>query len=53
MSIQQQATDHAAQHATNVVGSKLATGMTYGGLVRVLRTDRGAGARPTPVAIDI
>ena len=31
MSIQQQATDHAAQHTTNVVGSKLATGMTYGG----------------------
>lgn len=31
MSIQQQATDHAVQHTTNFVGTKLATGMTYGG----------------------
>lgn len=31
MSIQQQATDHAVQHTTAFAGSKLATGMTYGG----------------------
>lgn len=53
MTLKQQATDQAVQNTTNFVSPKIATGMTYGGLVRVLRTDRGAGARPTPVAIDI
>ena len=31
MSIKQQATDQAVQHTTAFAGSKLATGMTYGG----------------------
>lgn len=31
MSIKQQATDHAVQHTTAFAGSKVATGMTYGG----------------------
>lgn len=31
MDIKQQATDQAVQHTTSIVGSKLATGMTYGG----------------------
>ena len=32
MTLKQQATDHAVQHATALAGSKVATGMTYGGL---------------------
>lgn len=31
MDIKHQATDQAVQHTTSIVGSKLATGMTYGG----------------------
>jgi heme exporter protein D len=31
MSFKQQATDQAVQHTSTFVGSKLATGMTYGG----------------------
>lgn len=31
MTLKQQATDQAVQHTTTFVGSKLATGMTYGG----------------------
>ena len=31
MDFKQQATDQAVQHTTSFVGSKLATGMTYGG----------------------
>lgn len=31
MDFKQQATDQAVQHTTTFVGSKLATGMTYGG----------------------
>lgn len=31
MDIQQQAADQAVQHTTTFVGSKVATGMTYGG----------------------
>ena len=31
MDIKQQAADQAVQHTTTAVGSKLATGMTYGG----------------------
>lgn len=31
MTLKQQATDQAVQHTTNFVGSKIATGMTYGG----------------------
>lgn len=31
MSFKQQATDQAVEHTTTFVGSKIATGMTYGG----------------------
>lgn len=31
MNLEQQAADQAVQHTTTFVGSKLATGMTYGG----------------------